>query len=83
MNKEKYLIIKLCLILYSCILFSLAIFVPVFVPNISEEGKFGLYFLQDASFAWVSGAFLYYFGEAFVRVLKKVPSLLNKDNEKN
>lgn len=71
MKKDEHMFIKLFLIGYACLLFALSILIPVFIPQLSEEGKFGLYFLQDASFAWVSGIFVYFFGKVFVDFLKK------------
>jgi hypothetical protein len=82
MKKDEHIYIKVCLIIYSCVLFSVSILVPVFIPHISEEGKFGLYFLQDASFAWVSGIFVYFFGKVFIDFLKKKPSLSLNDEDK-
>lgn len=68
--KNSYIYIKTGLIIYACILFSLSIFIPVFVKSIGDEGKIGLSFLRDCSFAWVSAIFLYFFGKDFLIFMK-------------
>lgn len=80
MKKDEHLIIKLFLVIYACALFALSVFIPVFDSKISESAKFGLYFLQDASFAWVSAMFAYFFGKTVFEFLKRVtPSLFKPD----
>lgn len=59
----------MALSLYVFVLFAASIFTPVFVVNISEEGKFGLYFLQDTSAIWVTALLGYYFGPSIVKYL--------------
>lgn len=71
MQKNEHFIVKLCLMTYACLMFSLSVFIPVFDLNINEEGKRALSFLQEASFAWVSGPFMYFFGKVFLDFLNR------------
>lgn len=79
-SKNDHMIVKLVLGIYVCIVFALAIFIPVFHNGISEEGKFGLYFLQDTGAIWVSALLGYYFGSAFLKFYLNKTSRFRDEN---